>query len=111
MSFSGETVDAMIAAFMKERDVAGMAVAIVQAPYITRVTGFGVADKERRSLVADNTMFDVGQMKDAYTAVAVMQLVELGKLKLDDVGERLRVADRSLEDVVAKASGMPYQDF
>ncbi len=111
MSFGGETVDAMIAAFMKEHDVAGMAVAIVQAPYITRVTGFGVADKDRRTLVADNTVFDVGQMKNAYTAVAVMQLVEMGKLKLEDVREPLRTADASLERLVEKASGMTYEDF
>ena len=111
MSFGGETVDAMIAAFMKENDVAGMAVAIVQAPYITRVTGFGLADKDRHTLVADNTVFDVGQMKNAYTAVAVMQLVEMGRLKLDDVREAVRSADASLEQLVAKASGMTYEAF
>jgi CubicO group peptidase (beta-lactamase class C family) len=111
MSFGGETVDAMIAAFMKEHDVPGMAVAIVQAPYVTRVTGFGLADRERRTLVADNTVFDVGQMKNAYTAVAVMQLVEMGKIKLDDVREKLRTADPSLEQLVEKASGVPYEEF
>lgn len=111
MSFDGQTVDSMIAAFMKENDVAGMAVAIVQAPYITRVTGYGVADRDRRTLVADNTVFDVGQMRNAYTAVAVMQLVELGKLKLDDVRERLRAADPSLEQLVEKTSGVSYEEF
>ena len=111
MSFGGETVDSMIAAFMKEHDVPGMAVAIVQAPYITRVTGYGLADTERRTLVAGDTLFDVGQMRDAYTAVAVMQLVEMGKLKLDDVREKLRAADPSLEQLVEKASGMSYEQF
>ena len=111
MSYRGETVDAMIAAFMKEHDVPGMAVAIVQAPYITRVTGFGLADRDRRTLVADNTVFDVGQMKNAYTAVAVMQLVEKGKVKLGEVRDRLRSADPSLELLVETASGMSYEDF
>lgn len=111
MSFEGGTVDSMIAAFMKEHDVPGMAVAIVQAPYITRVTGFGVADKDRRTLVADNTVFDVGQMKNAFTAVAIMQLVEMGKVKLEDVRDRLRAADPSLEQVVEKTGGMSYETF
>lgn len=111
MSYGGETVDAMIAAFMKENDVAGMSVAIVQAPYITRVTGFGLADRDRRTLVADNTVFDVGQMRNAYTAVAVMQLVEMGKVKLYDVRERLRTADPTLEQLVEKASGISYEEF
>jgi D-alanyl-D-alanine carboxypeptidase len=111
MSFDGQTVDSMIAAFMKEHEVPGMAVAIVQAPYITRVTGYGVADKDRHTLVAGDTLFDVGQMKNAYTAVAVMQLVELGKVKLDDVREKLRTADPSLELLVEKASGLSYEEF
>jgi D-alanyl-D-alanine carboxypeptidase len=111
MSFEGEGVDAMIAAYMKEHGVAGMAVAIVQAPYITRVTGYGVADSQLRTLVADNTLFDIGQMKDAYTAVAVMQLVEAGKLKLEDVETQLLAADPALEQLVEKASGMSYERF
>ena len=111
MSFGGETVDSMIAAFMKEHDVPGMAVAIVQAPYITRVTGYGISDRDRRTLVAGDTVFDVGQMKNAYTAVAVMQLVEMGKVKLDDVRDKLRAADSSLEQLVEKASGMAYEEF
>jgi D-alanyl-D-alanine carboxypeptidase len=111
MSFEGQTVDQMIAAFMKEHDVPGMAVAIVQAPYVTRVTGYGFADRERRTLVADGTLFDVGQMRDAYTSVAVMQLVEQGKLKLDDVRERLRTSPASLESLVESASGTSYEAF
>ena len=111
MSFGGQTVDTMIAAFMKKHDVPGMAVAIVQAPYITRVTGYGLADTAARKLVAGNTVFDVGQMKHAYTAVAVMQLVEMGRLQLEDVRESLRAADPSLEQVVEKASGVSYQEF
>ena len=111
MSFGGETVDSMIASFMREHAVDGMAVAIVQAPYITRVTGYGLADRDRRTLVADNTLFDVGQMRHAYTAVAVMQLVEAGKVKLDDVRERLGAADPALEQLVEKASGTSYEEF
>lgn len=84
----GRGIDAMVAQFMKENGVSGMAVAIVQAPYITRVTGHGMSDARRGLLASSNTMFDIGQMKDAYTAVAVMQLVEAGKLGLDDPVER-----------------------
>lgn len=111
MSFGGEGVDAMIAAYMKEHGVAGMAVAIVQAPYITRVTGYGLADSERRTLVADNTLFDVGQMRDAYTAVAVMQLIEAGKLKFEDVERMLLAADPALEQLVEKTSGTSYERY
>jgi D-alanyl-D-alanine carboxypeptidase len=84
MSFAGQTIDEMIVEFMAEHDVPGLALAIVQAPYIPRVTGYGVADTEQKRLVASNTLFNLGQMVEAYTAVAIMQLVEMGKLHLDD---------------------------
>jgi CubicO group peptidase (beta-lactamase class C family) len=72
VQFAGQSIDAMISAFMKEHGVAGMAVAIVQAPYITRATGFGVGDRDRRTLVSANTIFNIAQMKNAFTAIAVM---------------------------------------
>jgi D-alanyl-D-alanine carboxypeptidase len=78
----------MIAGFMAEHDVDGMALAIVQAPYIPRAGGYGVADRDRKLLVSTNTLFDLGEMAEAYTAVAVMQLVERGKIRLDDVAAR-----------------------
>jgi D-alanyl-D-alanine carboxypeptidase len=84
MLHDGRAIDELVADFMAEHDVPGMALAIVQAPYIPRVTGFGVADVERALLVSSNTLFDIGGLADAYTAVAVMQLVETRRLALDD---------------------------
>jgi CubicO group peptidase (beta-lactamase class C family)/uncharacterized protein (DUF302 family) len=109
VSFAGETVDRMIATFMKDHDVPGMAVAIVQAPYITRVTGYGLADAESRRLAASNTLFDVGQMAEAYLAVAVMQLVEAGKLSLDDPAEKYvpGAAQATLKELLQHRSSLP----
>jgi CubicO group peptidase (beta-lactamase class C family) len=127
IQLAGESIDAMIAAFVKEHGVAGLAVAIVQAPYITRATGFGVSDTDRRTLVAANTIFDIAQMKNAFTAVAVMQLVEAGALDLDapitsylpeagtasTVRQSLRAPAEYglLEGLVAQASGQSYHQF
>lgn len=84
MEQGGQSIDAMIADFMEEHGIDGMALAIVQAPYIPRVTGYGLAESATRLLASSNTLFDIGRMGEAYTAVAVMQLVEAGKLALDD---------------------------
>ena len=113
MQFSGQSVDGMIAEFMKEHAVPGMAVAIVQAPYVTRATGYGLSDREKRTLVASNTIFNVGQMRNAFTGVAIMQLVEAGKISLDDVRPLLRdrAAYPQLETLIVKASGQSYEDF
>ena len=109
MTFAGETVDQMIAAFMKENDVPGMAVAIVQAPYITRATGYGLADAETGRLVASHTLFDIGQMAEAYLAVAVMQLVEEGKLSLDDPAAKFipDAAEVTVRQLIQHQSGLP----
>ncbi|WP_379556358.1 hypothetical protein, partial [Pseudomonas sp. MD330_11] len=70
VTYAGQSIDQMIAAFMAEEKISGMAVAIVQAPYITRVTGYGLGDVAARRLSASHTMFDIGQMANAYLAVA-----------------------------------------
>jgi D-alanyl-D-alanine carboxypeptidase len=88
LTYGGQSIDDMIAGFMAEHDVDGMALAIVQAPYIPRASGYGIADRERKLLVSSNTLFDLGRMAEAYTAVAVMQLVERGKIALDDPAAR-----------------------
>jgi CubicO group peptidase (beta-lactamase class C family)/uncharacterized protein (DUF302 family) len=103
----------MIADFMEENRIFGMTLAIVQAPYIPRVVGYGRADVEKGLLASPKTLWNVGQMTQAYTAVAIMQLVEAGKLTVDDpVGKH--VADlpwawRSLtvRQLMAHASGLP----
>jgi CubicO group peptidase (beta-lactamase class C family)/uncharacterized protein (DUF302 family) len=113
VQFEGESIDAMVAAFMKEHRIPGMTLAIVQAPYISRVVGYGVADVETGLLASPKTLWNIGQMTQAYTAVAIMQLVEADKLTLDDpVGRHLanlppawnRITVRQL---LAHTSGLP----
>lgn len=84
VEFEGTTIDAMIAKFMEEHDVPGMTLAIVQAPYISRVVGYGVSNIENKLLASPKTLWNIGQITCAYTAVAVMQLVEEGKIALED---------------------------
>lgn len=113
IALNGQSIDAMIAAFMQEHEIDGMALAIVQAPYITRSTGFGVADKSSRTLVSVNTMFDIGEMKNAFTAVAIMQLVEEKKLDLASIQPLLDDPAQyaKLEALVTEASGESYEAF
>ncbi|MBI4962337.1 MAG: serine hydrolase [Desulfomonile tiedjei] len=113
VEFEGQAIDDMMAAFMKEHRIPGMTLAIVQAPYISRVVGYGVSDVEKRLLASPKTLWNVGQMTQAYTAVAIMQLVEAGKMTLDDpVGGH--VGDLPVEwgpitvrQLMAHISGLP----
>lgn len=47
--YRGQSVDNLIIEYMEENNIPGMSLAIVQAPYITRVVGYGFADTEKTS--------------------------------------------------------------
>ncbi len=113
VEFEGQTIDATIGAFMKEHRIPGMTLAIVQAPYIPRVVGYGVSDVEKGLLASPKTLWNVGQMTQAYTAVAIMQLVEAEKMTLDDpVGKHVGDLPSAWQPItvrqlMAHASGLP----
>ena len=48
VSYLGRTVDEMIWEFMEENGIPGLTLAIVQAPYIPRVVGYGLSDEKQR---------------------------------------------------------------
>jgi D-alanyl-D-alanine carboxypeptidase len=84
VEFGGQTIDQMISSYMEANHIAGMTLSIVQAPYVPRVVGYGLADVEKGLLASPKTLWNLGQIAEAYTAVAVMQLVEAGKIDIDD---------------------------
>ncbi len=83
VSYLGRSVDEMIWEFMEENEIPGLTLAIVQAPYIPRVAGYGLSDVKQRRLASVNTMWPAGPISQAYAAVAAMQLYEAGTLDLD----------------------------
>ena len=83
VTYLGRSVDDMIWQFMEENNIPGLTLAIVQAPYIPRVVGYGMSDAVQGRLASANTMWPVGPISQAFAAVAVMQLYEKGLLKLD----------------------------
>jgi len=83
VTYLGRAVDEMIWRFMEENGIPGLTLAIVQAPYIPRVVGYGMSDVKQRRLASANTMWPAGPISQAFAAVAVMQLHELGRLDLD----------------------------
>lgn len=91
VSYLNRTVDQMIWEFMQEHDIPGLTLAIVQAPYIPRVVGYGMSDVQQHRLASANTMWPIGPIAQAFTAVAIMQLVEDGQLQLQDpIGKYLQ---------------------
>jgi D-alanyl-D-alanine carboxypeptidase len=65
--------------------------------------GWGLANRETGAPVTLDTRFRIGSMNKMFTAVATLQLVEAGKLKLDDpIGKYL--PDYPNKDVASKVT-------
>ncbi len=74
-------IDAFLEAVIEEDRVPGLAVAIIQRDRIVYLRGIGVAGSGRA--ITPQTAFYVGSISKSITALAVMQLVEAGKIRLD----------------------------
>jgi len=78
-------LDDFFAKEMTKEHVPGAAVALVKDGKIFFSKGYGYADLEKKiPVVPDKTLFRVGSISKLFTTTAVLQLVEQGKLKLDD---------------------------
>lgn len=75
-------VDAYIAREMERQRLPGLALGIVQGDRILYLKGYGEADSSGRP-VTPETPFGIGSIGKSITAIAVLQLVENGKIDLD----------------------------
>jgi len=89
-------IDAYVSERMRDLHIPGAALGIVQGKQIVHLQLFGVADAAGRRINAQ-TPFRIGSITKSFTALAVMQLVEAGKIELDAPVQRylpwFRVAD------------------
>lgn len=91
VSYEGKSIDEMIYDFMAKESIPGLTMAIVQAPYIPRVVGYGIANIGEKRLAAPKTVWAIGPISQVYAAIAIMQLCERGKLSLfDKVSQHLQ---------------------
>ena len=68
---------------MKKHKVTGMSVALMDDGEIAWAQGFGYADKRNKRPADAGTLYKVGSISKVFTATAIMQLVEQGKVDLD----------------------------
>ena len=76
------SVDVYVEEQMKTLKIPGLALAIVQDDQIAYMKGYGQADPDG-NLVTPQTSFIIGSTTKSFTALAIMQLVEAGKIELD----------------------------
>jgi CubicO group peptidase (beta-lactamase class C family) len=76
--------DARVEALMREMEVPGAAIAIVENGSVTLARGYGVRTQGGSEKVGPDTLFQIGSTSKAFTAAALAILVDEGKLGWDD---------------------------
>ena len=90
VAVSGEPVpelaafDDLLTHFVREQGVPGASLAIAHRGRLRYARGFGLADRDTGARVRPTTRFRIASISKPFTAVAILKLVEQGKLGLDD---------------------------
>ncbi len=99
-------VDGVVGAYMSQQQIAGVEVAVVRNGETLLVKGYGIDSVEpRRAVDPRRSLFRLGSISKTFTWISLMQLVERGRLKLDDpindhLPDELDVPDEGFEQPI-----------
>jgi D-alanyl-D-alanine carboxypeptidase len=77
-------LDAWITAQMAERGLPGMSVGLVHDGQLVWAKGYGFSDTEKKIPATPATIYRMASVTKTFTATAILQLRDAGKLTLDD---------------------------
>ena len=93
-----ESFDRLMTSFLEEHEVPGAALAVVRDGKLVVARGYGWADRDAKRPVEPKSLFRIASISKPVTAVAILGLVEQGKLRLDDKIDGLLKPRPHLED-------------
>lgn len=102
--------DDLMLSFLAEHEVPGAALAVAKDGKLVYARGFGYADPDAKEKTLPASLFRIASVSKPITAVAILMLVERGKLKLDDRAFELlavptprgRKRDPRLDDITVR---------
>ncbi|MEG3178241.1 serine hydrolase domain-containing protein [Sphingomonas sp. RB3P16] len=98
---------------MRQEQIPALQVAVIRHGRVIKTATYGIANVENGVSASQESIFSINSCTKAFTGVAIMQLVEAGKLKLDDPISKylddLPQAWRAItiKQVLAHVSGLP----
>lgn len=78
-----KAVDAQMTALMSKFLIPGAGLALIKDGQIVYTKGYGNSNIAQKQTVTDESTFAIGSISKSFTALAIMQLVEVGKIELD----------------------------
>ncbi|NEW04946.1 serine hydrolase [Paenibacillus sp. SYP-B3998] len=112
-------MDPVFAEKMKKYNVNGSNFVVVKDGKVLVNKGYGYADKEKKTLVDKDTVFQIASVSKTFTALAALQLAEKGKIDLKhDITEYLggmKVPNKTnkpltMYDMLTYTAGFDYPD-
>lgn len=79
-----KTAEDSILAYMKQTPIVGLSVAVVKNNKIIYNKSFGFKNLSTKEPLENDDIFRIASISKSFSATAIMQLVEKGKLSLDD---------------------------
>ncbi|HEY3064850.1 MAG TPA: serine hydrolase domain-containing protein, partial [Methylomirabilota bacterium] len=76
--------DELMTALLRKWNVPGASLVVARDDKLVLARGYGLADKSRHAPVEPTSVFRLASLSKTVTAVAVLTLVEEGRLRLDD---------------------------
>jgi CubicO group peptidase (beta-lactamase class C family)/D-alanyl-D-alanine dipeptidase len=78
------TLEEFIAREMADKELPAVSIALVEDQQVVWAKGFGLADPKTGVPAGAETVYRVGSVSKLFTDIAIMQLVEQGKIDLDE---------------------------
>jgi D-alanyl-D-alanine carboxypeptidase len=79
-----DDLDDFLDAAVRQRNIPGVAIAVVKDGVLVRSGGYGLADRERGIAPGPETVFLIGSLSKQFIATGVMLLVQDGRLAVGD---------------------------
>ena len=112
-------IDSIIISKMTEYRIKALSLSIVKDDKIFYTKGYGLTSVDSGKIVTPETRFETGSITKLFTATAIMQLVEQGKLdlnkKLIDYIPEYKLKDKRYKDItllhlLTHSSGLPWDN-
>ena len=84
LSAQDNEISNYIVKVMKDRNIPGVSVAVIQDQKITFMKSFGIANLETNTSVTNESVFQLASLTKPFTALCIIKLVEQGKINLQN---------------------------
>lgn len=109
-----EAIDAMVERYMRAMDAPGLTLTLAGREGVLRVATYGLSDLERKEPVRPDHLFQIGSITKSFTAAALLQLRDEGRIDLHAPVTRylpwLRIEPRDVittHHLLTHSSGLP----